>query len=115
MGILWIILTGLVAGLHDISCRAPTILPDLFWRSSRVGVWEKKIVLPPEPCIGRLRHAAIPSQWSAEAEWSVATLRYGGMPMFLSRIEPADEANHDRRTFECPTCRHSQTVTVKYK
>jgi len=37
------------------------------------------------------------------------------MPMFLSRIEPADEADHDRRTFECPTCRHSQTVTVKYK
>jgi len=38
-----------------------------------------------------------------------------GMPMFLSRIEPADKADHDRRTFECPTCRYSQTVTVKYK
>ena len=38
-----------------------------------------------------------------------------GLPMFLSRIEPADEADHDRRTFECTTCRRSQTVTVMYK
>ena len=38
-----------------------------------------------------------------------------GMPMFLSRIEPADEADHDRRTFECMACKRSQTVTVKYK
>ena len=38
-----------------------------------------------------------------------------GVPMFLSRIEPADKADHDRRTFECPTCQYSQTVTIKYK
>ena len=38
-----------------------------------------------------------------------------GMPMFLSRIEPAEEADHDRRTFECLACRHSQTVVVKYR
>jgi hypothetical protein len=38
-----------------------------------------------------------------------------GAPMFLSRIEPADEADHDRRTFECLACQRSQIVTVKYK
>ena len=38
-----------------------------------------------------------------------------GMPMFLSHVEPADEVDHDRRTFECLTCRRSHTVTVKYK
>jgi hypothetical protein len=38
-----------------------------------------------------------------------------GTPMFLSRIEPADDADHDRRTFECTACRQSMTVTVKYK
>ena len=35
-----------------------------------------------------------------------------GTPIFLSLIEPAD---YDRRTFECTACRHSATVTVKYK
>jgi hypothetical protein len=38
-----------------------------------------------------------------------------GMPMFLSRIEPADQADYDQRTFECLTCKRSQTVTVKNK
>jgi hypothetical protein len=35
--------------------------------------------------------------------------------MFLSRIEPAEKADHDRRTFECLTCHHSQTLVVKYR
>jgi len=38
-----------------------------------------------------------------------------GVPMFLSCIEPAEEADHDRRTFECLACRKSQTVMVKYR
>jgi hypothetical protein len=37
-----------------------------------------------------------------------------GTPMFLSCIEPADEAGHDRRTFECMACQYSQTAMVKY-
>ena len=33
--------------------------------------------------------------------------------MFLSRVKPTNEADHDRRTFECTACQHSKTVTVK--
>ena len=38
-----------------------------------------------------------------------------GTPMFLCRIEPAEEADHDRRIFECFACRHSQTAVIKYR
>jgi len=38
-----------------------------------------------------------------------------GLPMFLSRIEPADQLDHDKRTFECTTCAHSETVFVKFR
>ena len=38
-----------------------------------------------------------------------------GVPMFLSHVEPADEADYDRRTFECTVCLRSKTITVKYK
>lgn len=34
--------------------------------------------------------------------------------MWLSRIEP-DKPDHDRRTFECPNCEHTQTAVVKYR
>jgi hypothetical protein len=37
-----------------------------------------------------------------------------GLPMWLARIEP-DKPDHDRRTFECPSCEHSHTEVVKYK
>jgi hypothetical protein len=35
--------------------------------------------------------------------------------MFLSRIEPADQVDHDRRTFECSACDYAETVTVKFR
>jgi hypothetical protein len=41
-----------------------------------------------------------------------------GLPfaaMFLSRIEPADQVDHDQRTFECSACDYSETVTVKLR
>jgi hypothetical protein len=38
-----------------------------------------------------------------------------GMPMFLSHIEPAEAADHDRRIFECLACQNSQTVVVRYR
>jgi hypothetical protein len=31
----------------------------------------------------------------------------------LARIEPADEAGHDLRTFECMSCGNADTVKVK--
>jgi hypothetical protein len=31
--------------------------------------------------------------------------------MFLSRIEPADQVDHDQRTFKCLACDYSETVT----
>jgi predicted RNA-binding Zn-ribbon protein involved in translation (DUF1610 family) len=37
-----------------------------------------------------------------------------GEMMLLVRIEP-DITDHDRRTFECPSCRHSETAVVKFK
>lgn len=37
-----------------------------------------------------------------------------GTKMLLSRIEP-DEPNHDKRTFECPSCNHEHSVIVKFK
>jgi hypothetical protein len=37
-----------------------------------------------------------------------------GTVMQLARIEP-DKADHDKRTFECPKCEHSESVVVKYR
>jgi Zn ribbon nucleic-acid-binding protein len=34
--------------------------------------------------------------------------------MLLASIEP-DGADHDRRTFECLECGHSESVVVKFK
>jgi hypothetical protein len=34
--------------------------------------------------------------------------------MWLARIEP-DKPDHDRRTFECCECDHTDTVVVKYR
>jgi len=33
--------------------------------------------------------------------------------MWLARIEP-DKPDHDLRTFECPTCEHTETKDVKF-
>ena len=33
----------------------------------------------------------------------------------LTMIEPADEPDHDRRTFECPMCGHVMRTIVKFK
>jgi len=33
----------------------------------------------------------------------------------LARVEPAEEPNHDLRTFECPACGHSDVVKVKFR
>jgi hypothetical protein len=38
-----------------------------------------------------------------------------GMPMFLSHVEPAEKADHDRRAFECLACQHSKIEIIKYK
>ena len=38
-----------------------------------------------------------------------------GGGMWLARIEPTDKPDYDQRTFECPRCEHSLTMTVKYK
>jgi DNA-directed RNA polymerase subunit M/transcription elongation factor TFIIS len=37
-----------------------------------------------------------------------------GTMMILARIEP-DKPNHDKRTFECPKCHHSESMVVKFK
>jgi len=34
--------------------------------------------------------------------------------MHLARIEPV-APGHDKRTFKCPRCEHSETVIVKFK
>ena len=38
-----------------------------------------------------------------------------GGTMWLTRIEPADKADHDLRTLECQRCEHSETLMVKFK
>lgn len=37
-----------------------------------------------------------------------------GAPMWLTMIEP-DRPDHDRRTFECADCEHSEKIVVKYR
>ena len=37
-----------------------------------------------------------------------------GAKMMLARITP-DKPDHDRRTFECAVCDHSESHVVKYK
>jgi hypothetical protein len=34
--------------------------------------------------------------------------------MALARIEP-DKPDHDRRTFECPSCEYVETLVVRYR
>jgi hypothetical protein len=36
-----------------------------------------------------------------------------GTRMFLARIQPT-ASNYDLRTFECPTCEHTEALTVLY-
>jgi ribosomal protein S27AE len=38
-----------------------------------------------------------------------------GLPMFLVRIEPTDDAGEDERTFECGKCAYAETVIVKFR
>jgi hypothetical protein len=35
--------------------------------------------------------------------------------MFLVCIEPTDQPDHDRRTFECSSCTYHEVVAVKYR
>jgi ssDNA-binding Zn-finger/Zn-ribbon topoisomerase 1 len=37
-----------------------------------------------------------------------------GTVMLLARIEP-EKPDHDKRTFECPKCEHSESVVVKFQ
>ena len=63
MGILWIILIGLVAGvIARFLVPGPNNPSGFILTVVTRRCLGEKIVLPPEPCIGRLRHAAIPSQ-----------------------------------------------------
>jgi len=38
----------------------------------------------------------------------------GGLTM-LARIEPAQETDHDLRTFECDACGHQEIIKIKFK
>ncbi len=38
-----------------------------------------------------------------------------GNKMLLSLIAPTDKPDHDKRTFECPGCRHEESIVVKYR
>ena len=38
-----------------------------------------------------------------------------GTKMSLARIEPSDKPDHDKRTFECPSCNRVESRIVKYK
>jgi len=33
----------------------------------------------------------------------------------LARVEPAPEADHDLRIFECPACGHIDTVKIRFR
>ena len=35
--------------------------------------------------------------------------------MVLALIEPTEKPGHERRTFECPPCKHAISEVVKYK
>jgi hypothetical protein len=37
-----------------------------------------------------------------------------GLPMFLTCIEPTDDAGQDARTFECSKCYYAETMIVKF-
>ena len=38
-----------------------------------------------------------------------------GAPTTLARIEPSDVADHDTRTFECVSCMHKDTASIRYR
>lgn len=40
--------------------------------------------------------------------------RCGTLSM-LARVEPAPEADHDLRIFECPACGHIDTVKIRFR
>jgi hypothetical protein len=58
-------------------------------------------------------HAA-PSFWNAVITNHRAACQECGNRMMLARIEP-DKPKHDKRTFECFECGHSESVVVKYQ
>jgi hypothetical protein len=38
-----------------------------------------------------------------------------GVRMFLSCLEPTDQAGQDQLTFECTTCAYTETTTVEFR
>jgi hypothetical protein len=38
-----------------------------------------------------------------------------GRSMFLSRVEPTDKPDYDRRIFQCATCGVEESKVVKFK
>jgi hypothetical protein len=42
------------------------------------------------------------------------TCEHCGSRMWLTRIEP-DDAAHERRIFECPVCKQSESKIVKFR
>jgi len=37
-----------------------------------------------------------------------------GVPMLLTLVEPAEQADDDQRTFKCWSCSHSETIVVTF-
>jgi transcription elongation factor Elf1 len=35
--------------------------------------------------------------------------------MWLTSVEPGDDPEYDKRTFECLSCEHQEAVVVKYR
>ena len=37
------------------------------------------------------------------------------IPMWLINVEPDDKPDHDKRTFECAKCGHTEIAVIKYR
>ena len=38
-----------------------------------------------------------------------------GLPMFVTRISPSTDVDHEERTYECPACNYSKIATVRFR
>jgi hypothetical protein len=54
-----------------------------------------------------------PSQLNMIQSYRPLCTKCGGLTS-LARIEPATEADHDLRTFECITCGNAAVVKIKF-
>jgi hypothetical protein len=82
---------------------------------SLAPVAQRPVALPPERAPWGAPHVATRAfahQRNAVVPLALLEMRHGHT---LARIEPADEPDHDLRTFECTACGQVDVAKIKFR